>query len=353
MSYPLNICSACLRDQFDNVRAQVEHVHCKIRAEFGLPEYAPKQPDGIRCGICVHECRMGIGMRSYCGLRLNCENQLSGVSATQANVSWYFDRLPTNCVADWVCPGGTGCGYPDYAYVNGAEYGYKNLAVFYHACTFDCLFCQNWHYREQTFNQNYVTAEQLADVVDGRTACICYFGGDPTAQLPHAILVARLAQHKKRNRILRICWETNGSMNPELLGEMLELSLESGGCIKFDLKAWTESVHIGLCGTSNKRTLSNFALAAERVPERPIPPLVIASTLLIPGYVEIDEVSKLAQFIARLNPDIPYSLLAFHPEFYMTDLPPTSKKLAEDCKQAALHAGVNRVNIGNIHLLTG
>ncbi|MEE8618654.1 MAG: hypothetical protein V3S84_00830 [Dehalococcoidales bacterium] len=46
-------------------------------------------------------------------------------------------------MADWVCPAGTGAGYPDFAYRAGVEYGYKNLAVFYHACSFDCLFYQN------------------------------------------------------------------------------------------------------------------------------------------------------------------------------------------------------------------
>jgi len=90
-----------------------------------------------------------------------------GGSPQEAAVSWYYDPLPTNCVADWVCAGGSGTGYPQWAYQPGAEHGYMNLAVFYEACTFDCLFCQNWHYREQN-----------------------------------------------RKRILRTCWETNGSMNP-------------------------------------------------------------------------------------------------------------------------------------------
>jgi pyruvate formate lyase activating enzyme len=112
-----------------------------------------------------------------------------------------------------------------------------NLAVFYEACTFNCLFCQNWHYRERSVKNATRTAQELAESVTVNTSCICFFGGDPTCQLPHALAASRLARRRNPRRILRICWETNGSMGPQLLDKMLTLSLESGGCVKFDLKA--------------------------------------------------------------------------------------------------------------------
>jgi pyruvate formate lyase activating enzyme len=291
--------------------------------------------------------------RSYCGLRFNKENRLSGATADKANVSWYYDPLPTNCVADWVCPGGTGVGYPQFAYRDGPEYGYKNLAVFYQACSFDCLFCQNWRFRSQALRESKVTASMLADAVDDRTSCICYFGGDPTPQLPHSIRVARLALRQNRGRILRICWETNGSMHPALLRQAAEISLNSGGCIKFDLKAWDEGLHIALCGISNKRTLENFQLLAEYTRRRPSPPFLVASTLLVPGYIDKQEISHIAKFISSLNPDIPYSLLAFAPHFLMRDLSTTSRLHAEQCLTAATAQGLKKVKIGNVHLLGG
>jgi pyruvate formate lyase activating enzyme len=284
-------------------------------------------------------------------LRFNEANRIKGVTADYANVSWYHDPLPTNCVADWVCPGGVGAGYPEFAYSKGPEYGYKNLAVFYQACSFDCLFCQNWHYRDLAVREIKVTAASLADAVDDRTSCICYFGGDPTPQLPHSLRVARLALQKKQGQILRICWETNGSMHPALLQQAAEISLNSGGCIKFDLKAWDEGLHIALCGISNKRTLENFQLLAEYARRRPSPPLLVASTLLIPGYVDKQEVSHLARFISSLSPDIPYSLLAFAPQFMMCDLPITSRRHAEECLSEAKAHGLRRIRVGNVHLL--
>ena len=140
-------------------------------------------------------------------------------------------------------------------------------------------------------------------------------------------------------------------MHPKLLKKMAELSLKTGGCIKFDLKAWNSEVYLALCGVSNKRTLENFSLLSQLTTERPEPPLLVASSLLVPGYVDANEVSQIARFIASLNTKIPYSLLAFCPHFYMYDLPTTSKEQAYECRDVALAQGVKNVRIGNLHLL--
>jgi pyruvate formate lyase activating enzyme len=259
--------------------------------------------------------------------------------------------LPTNCVADWVCPAGSGAGYPKWSYKPGTEHGFLNLAVFYQACTFNCLFCQNWHYKEHSARSHKHTAKELSEAVTKDTACICFFGGDPTCQLPHALASARIARKQNADRILRICWETNGSMNQNLLNEMIDISMESGGCIKFDLKAMDPKIHFALCGTYNQRTLGNFAFTAQRISERPEPPPLIASTLLVPGYIDRKEIRAIASFIAKLNPNIPYALLGFHGDFFMRDLPATSLKHAQSCLEIAKAVGLKRVRIGNIHIL--
>ena len=351
ISQSLGLCADCIRHNFDEVLPIIKQAHDKAREPFALLPYPPRAEAGVTCRICINECSIPEGGVSYCGLRTNIDGKLKGATADKAKVSWYYDPLPTNCVADWVCPARTGAGYPDFAYRRGVEHGYKNLAVFYHACSLDCLFCQNWHYRQLVSGQAWVTASKLAEAVDDYTACICFFGGDPTPQLPHAIYTSRLALKKSQGRILRICWETNGSMHPAFLKQMAELSLNSGGCIKFDLKAWSEELHVALCGVSNSRTLDNFRLLAGYTKIRSSPPLLVASTLLVPGYVGKEEVAGIAAFISSLDPDIPYALLAFHPDFSMSDLPTTSRRQAMECLEVAKAAGLSRVRLGNIHLL--
>jgi pyruvate formate lyase activating enzyme len=282
---------------------------------------------------------------------VNDGGRLAGAEARCGQATWYLDPLPTNCVADWVCPAGTGAGYPEWAYLPGPEYGYTNLAVFYRGCSFDCLGCQNWQCREIRSAEKGLSPAALAAQASGRVACVCFFGGDPSPQIPHSLAAAVLARTQNRGRILRICWETNGAMHPRWLERAMRIAIESGGCVKFDLKAWDARIHVALTGRSNHQTLANFRRAAELAKTRPDPPALIASTLLVPGYVDVAEVAKIAAFIVGLDRDIPYALLGFHPQFYLHDLPVTSRAHAESALAAARAAGLRRVHIGNRHVL--
>ncbi len=333
----LGLCMDCIRQHPEQALALAASVHRRSRREFDLPEAPPRSVLGKSCHLCSNQCRMAEGETGYCGLRYNEQGTLRHLAGTPTKglVHWYFDPLPTNCVADWVCEGHT-------------HYGYKNLAVFYGACTFNCLFCQNWHYRQMCPRASGLSATELAACADQRTFCVCYFGGDPTPQMAHALATSRLLAA----RGMRICWETNGSMHPALLDQMVELSLQSGGCVKFDLKAWDDNLHRALTGSSNKQTLQNFARAAAQIHRRPQPPLLIASTLLVPGYVDMQEVRQLAAFVASLDCAVPYALLGFCPHFYIHDLPPTSLRHAEEAVAVAETAGLQNVRIGNRHLLS-
>lgn len=351
ISEVLGVCLQCIREKPTEAHPYIIQAHRESRDACGLPASPPEDPQGIPCNICVNECRIPENQTGYCGLRHNKNGKLKGVSDERGKLSWYHDPLPTNCVGDWVCPGGTGAGYPEYAYCQGSERGYKNLAVFFHACSFNCLFCQNWHFRRKTLKTRTIPIQDLILDVDDKTACICYFGGDPAPQLPYSLRASKISRDRNKGRILRVCWETNGSMHPKLLDEMVEVAMGSGGCIKFDLKAWDDNLHVALTGSTNRRTLNNFKRAGEFIKKRSIPPLLIANTLLIPGYVDEREIREIAKFIASVNPEIPYSLLAFHPQYYMSDMPLTRRELAEGCLRVAQDEGLSQVRIGNFHLL--
>lgn len=333
----LGVCLNCLLEKSSAARPYVQAAHVASRAQFDLPIEPPRHPGGIRCPLCSNECVIGEGERGFCGLRIIRKGRLVHLAGTPGRglLQWYRDPLPTNCVAAWVCEG-------------SRRPGYHNLAVFYQSCTSDCLFCQNWHFRDTPIARtDTVTADQLASAANSRTFCVCFFGGDPGSQLPHALAAARYLAE----RGVRICWETNGMMHSRLLDRAVEHSIRTGGCIKFDLKAFNENLHRALTGVSNQRTLENFARIARLHSERPESPLVTASTLLVPDYIDAGQVGKIAAFIAAINPQIPYSLLAFYPTFYMTDLPCTSARQAREAEAAARRAGLVNVHIGNRHLL--
>jgi pyruvate formate lyase activating enzyme len=172
-----------------------------------------------------------------------------------------------------------------------------------------------------------VTEDELvARALHPDVRCICFFGGSPEPQLPFALIVAqRIADESNGKK--HVCWEWNGSANPHLVEKAANLSMVTGGIVKFDLKAFHPNVQLALCGNSNARVLENFRKVAE-----------------------ITEVEQLARFIAGIDPDISYSLLIFHPDYALTDLPITPKKQVEECF-FAVRQHLTRVHIGNFHLL--
>ncbi len=337
LSLVLGVCADCLRTHPQQARQRAEAAHALSRSAFDLPTQPPRSPDGVRCPLCSNECEIREGERGFCGLRTVRDGKIVHLAGTPARglLQWYRDPLPTNCVAAWVCEGEK---HP----------GWHNLAVFYQSCTANCLFCQNWHFRNvsPTVGQT-LSAEELAQTANNRTFCVCYFGGDPTSQMPHALASSR----RLAERGVRVCWETSGMMHPRFLDAALRYSLRTGGCIKFDLKAYDEELHQTLVGVSNRRTLENVVRAARRFDERPELPLVVASTLLVPGYVDVEQVQKIAAFIAGIDHRIPYVLLGFAPNFYLYDLPFTSVRHAEEAEAAALEAGLVNVRIANRHLM--
>ncbi len=357
ISSQLGVCLQCARDKPEEALKITDKVHEESREVFGLPPKSPRNPDGISCGVCSNDCKIGEGEKGFCGLVFNRGDRLVRMGGTTEKgiLQWYYDPLPTNCVAWWFCPGCTGAGHPKYAYKRGPETGYANLAVFYGACSLDCLYCQNWHYRNLAAKLGPVmSAESLTSKVDSHVSCICFFGGDPSPQMPHALKTSELALEtaKKRKRILRICWETNGYWRKEFAFKAAKLSLVSGGNIKFDLKTWDDNLNKALCGVSNRPTLESFRMIGSRFfKKRSELPVLTASTLLVPGYIDVEEVKNLAKFIAGIDPEIPYTLLAFYPQYIINDLPTTSLEQATRCYDQAKKL-LKNVRIGNIHLLS-
>lgn len=335
LSKTLPYCSECIRKNYNKLYPKILKIHEQTRKAYNLPEKIPQDKNGIPCGICVNNCSITKNNTGYCGVRKNIDNKISGSDENWAFVDWYHDPLPTNCVADWVCDG-------------NKEYGCKNLAVFYEACTFNCLFCQNWHYRER---KNRATVRELASAADPLTSCICFFGGDPTLFALHTIATAKEILERKQHKKFRICWETNGSVSSRIMETWIELSLKTNGCIKIDFKTFSEELNIALCSASNNNTKENIKLVAKYIPQRERLPLLIVSTLLIPGYIDEYEITEMAKFLSSINKNIPWSFLGFFPHFYFNDLPCTSRKQAEKALEIASDYGINKTNIGNSHLL--
>ncbi len=326
--------------------------HEEIRRDYGLPPHPPRTEGGVPCTLCANHCIIGLGERGYCGLRENQSGNLKTlITPNRALLHSYLDPHITNCCAAWFCPAATGVGYPQYAHDPTWEKGYYNCSVFFYGCNFNCLFCQNSSHknlREGTLT----TLEGFIEPIKSHShvSCICYFGGSPEPQLPFAINASKRLLEESSNRILRICFEWNGCGDTQLVRKAAELSYRSGGNIKFDLKCYNADLSLALSGVSNTVAYQNFEMIARKFYERKKPPVLTATTLLVPGYVDATEVDQIARFISDLDPEIPYSLLLFHPDFYMSDMTFTSRRQMDRCREAAKRH-LKNVHVGNVQLL--
>jgi len=356
ISAKFGVCKQCILTNFDEAMKIVDANRLKYRKLYNLPVLKSDSKTGISCGDCVNNCVLAEGEFGFCNLVTNKNGKkvrIAGDNIKGGFFSFYYDSLPTNCVAAPFCPCCTCSGYPKYSYVKGPELGWNNLAVFYQSCTYDCLFCQNHQYRKGVHLATPTMPDVLLKAVKHNTSCICFFGGDPSSQIRHSIAVGKLAleKAKEEKRFLRVCWETNGSARPSLMKEAAEIALKSGGSIKIDFKAYDDRLVKALCGSSNKFTIQNIRNIGSLIKERSETPLLVISTLLVPGYIEKDQIEKIAKLIVEINPSIPFSLLAFYPAFVIDDLPTTSRKHAEECFTIAKEVGLENVWIGNKHLL--
>jgi pyruvate formate lyase activating enzyme len=351
ISSSLEVCLSCIRDNYAKSEPYIAEAHGRVRRTFGLPPTPPRTAGGVPCTLCANECVIGKGDRGYCGLRANSSGVFtSATSPNEAALYYYLDPQVTNCCAAWFCPAGTGAGYPKHACRPGPEIGYYNLALFFYGCNFDCLFCQNASHKElETAPRCNMETLVSKTLENKRISCWCFFGGSPEPQLPFAVSASRtMLDSKPEERVLRICFEWNGAGNRLLVDRAAELALRSGGNIKFDLKCGSDTVSRALSGVSNRRAFENFEMLFRKYDnERPGLPLLTATTLLVPGYVDDQEVEKIAIFLSDLDEEIPYSLLVFHPDFMMSDLPVTPYRQVEDCYRAA-KKHLTRVNVGNL-----
>ncbi|MEX2717715.1 MAG: radical SAM protein [Candidatus Sigynarchaeota archaeon] len=311
---------------------------------------ASQQP-GSRCVLCERSCNTGKDAAGYCGLHGGGAKHVA--TATRAFLHAYLDRNPTNCCMAWTCPAGSGLGFPGFKKSPGIELGTFNYAVFFKGCNFDCLFCQNPDHQFISTRDEILIGSFIKPVLDNeQISCICYFGGSPEPQIPFSINATKtLLEMVPRGRVLRACWEWNGAGNPAMVKACASLAYRTGGNLKFDLKAWTPSLNEALCDAGNARVLSNFELVGKAFHDkRPGLPVIGATTLLVPGYVDAIEVESIAKFIASINREMPYSLLVFHPDHHVRDLPITPRKHVLEAKHAA-EKHLEHVNVGNLGLL--
>ena len=119
----------------------------------------------------------------------------------------------------------------------------------------------------------------------------------------------RRAFSLKRKGVVIPCFETT------LQQEIGNSKLNAANIDSFwlDIKGYDEKIYRRLCGTKNKWKLKKPHEIVDRVFG------LYVLTLFIPKWLETDQITKIAEKIAVIDPNIPFPSLAFFPE---CQLPP-------------------------------
>ena len=145
---------------------------------------------------------------------------------------------------------------------------------------------------------------------------------------------------KERTWNTWVLLESNGwGLTPRNLDLLAQAGLDA---FWLDIKAYDPAVYRRLCGTSNETVLN----APAEILARGFTLEVL--TLFIPGWVETDQIAAIARLVASLDPEVPFTILAFFPSYQMLDNPaPTLAQMVE-AYDAVGEAGLRQIRLGNL-----
>lgn len=286
-------------------------------------QYWHTLPDGrAQCELCPHHCKLKDGQRGACFVRAGRGGEI--VLTTYGRSSGFavdpIEKKPLNHFLP----------------------GTPILSFGTAGCNLTCMFCQNWNIsksREVEMLAEEASPELIASAAQ-RLGCrsVAFTYNDPVIFLEYAADVAR-ACHEVGIKTVAV---TAGY----ICGQAREDFFEHMDAANVDLKAFTERFYQKLCGGDLKTVLDTLVYL-----KRKTRVWFEITTLLIPGENDSeDELKELSRWVSvELGPEVPLHFTAFHPDWKLTDKPPTPSGSLLRAREIAKEAGVRHVYTGNVH----
>ena len=168
-----------------------------------------------------------------------------------------------------------------------------------------------------------------------------FTGGDLTCC---PVFYAECARLIKKQTKLWVLIETNGyGLTPQNLDCLKESGVDA---FWLDIKAFDAEKHRWLTGCANDRILK---LPREIIRRGFV--LEVLS-LYIPSLVEADDLENIARIVAAADADIPFTILAFFPEYKMKDFARPTVAQMVAAYQRVKAAGLTHIRLGNLGVFT-
>lgn len=286
-------------------------------------ELCRKLDDGrVECLACGHRCKIADGHSGICRVRRVIAGTL---------------RRPSGYVV------GLACDPIEKKPFYHAYPGRDALTFGMLGCNLHCPFCQNWEtsqaLREAQTSAGLIeiSAEELvqAALSSGARAVISSYN-EPLITADWAVDVFRLAKPQG----LACGFVSNGHATPEALSYLRP----HADLFKVDLKSFREETYRRLGGR-----LSNVLESIQRAKELGF--WVEVVTLVVPGLNDDPgELRAMAQFLKGVDPDIPWHVTAFHPDYQMLDSESTPLSKLFQAWEIGKESGLRFVYPGNLGL---
>jgi pyruvate formate lyase activating enzyme len=284
--------------------------------------YRSLEKGRIACFLCGHRCEIAPSHWGVCEIRENRDGKLL-THAYGEIVAANVDPIEKK---------------PLYHFLPGS----MSFSIATAGCNFRCGFCQNWQISQRPARgKDKISGHDLSpeDVVRNavRRGCrsISYTYTEPTIFFEYAYDTARLA----REAGLLNNFVTNGFMT----GEALRLIRPYLDAANVDLKAFRDETYKKVCKARLQPVLDSIRLMRE------LGIWVEVTTLVVPGLNDGDEeLADIARFIAGVDPDIPWHISRFHPDFQYGGTPPTPVRTLRRAWEIGKNGGLRYLYIGNL-----
>jgi len=276
----------------------------------------------VQCDLCPRLCKLHEGQRGFCFVRACRDGQV---------VLTTYGRSSGFCVDPVEKK-------PLYHFLPGTPV----LSFGTAGCNLGCRFCQNWDIsksREIDTLADEASPEAIADAAV-RSGCrgVAFTYNDPVIFHEYAIDVAAAC----RARGLKAIAVTAGEVCPEPRAEFYRHM----DAANVDLKGFTQEFYHDVCAGHLQPVLDTLVYLKQQTSV-----WLEVTTLLIPGLndSEAELEAMTSWFAENLGPDVPLHFTAFHPDFRMTDRPPTLPATLRRARQIARLNGLRQVYVGNVH----
>lgn len=209
-----------------------------------------------------------------------------------------------------------------------------------YGCNFHCKHCQNYDIsNEFTVAQiesiPYTSPKEIVDhALNYDLPGIAYTYTEPTIFAEYALDTMKLA---KENQLYNV-WVSNGYATKELWDDVIPYL----DAVNIDLKG-NEKFYEEICGNIKRR----FVLESIKYLYKKGVHLEVTN-LVIPTMNDSDaDFEEVAEFLAGINPEIPFHITAFYPAYLLTNLPRTDTKTLSRGAEAAKKHGLKYVYTGN------